>query len=70
MIRLTSEEICKLSSIASQIKPRNRDFQIKSREKVKAFMEKSKKSKFNTKKNKHKEPVNVRTIFGDEEEEK
>ena len=69
MIRLTSEEICKLSSIASHIKPRNRDFQIKSRENVKAFMEKSKKSKFKTKKNMHREPVNVRTIFGDEDEE-
>lgn len=69
MIQLTPEEICKLSSIASHIKPRNRDFLIGSREKVKAFMEKSKRSKLHTKNNKHKEPVNVQTIFGDEEEE-
>ena len=71
MIPLTPEEICKLSSMSSHIKPRKRNFEIKSREKVKSFMKKSKKGKSKTKHDKNKAAKKVEKIFGevDEEEE-
>ena len=71
MIPLTPKEICKLSSMSSHIKPRKRNFEIKSREKVKSFMKKSKKGKSITKHDKNKVAKKVEKIFGevDEEEE-
>ena len=67
MIQLTPEEIYKLSSMSSHIKPRSREFSIELRERAKSFMTSAIQLEHITKED-NAESITVKDIFGDEEE--